>query len=365
MKLQKVLLTSFLLSVVIFSCKKTTTSDNTAGITTVQEDRAFLNSVTQQTSDCIRGVRDGGMSQSVIQFLNISNGVSGNDAWASDMSDKLELIMGRPIQLDDNNYSKFDFGFYVGQYTWNQTAQTFIKTPANSIIIKIPSSPVSTSNNVTITLSSYNDHLYAVNADYVYLPTAIQGSITKDNVQIASLSFTANYSTINFPVPINLNFSMFMAPHQYNLSVSQINSTKFNISSSLMSGAGCGMNINATLTFNNDDYSNFILEDYLQNVQAEYNTGDLTIRSNFDAYTYFSLSNQNSANLNSTLNTMVYYRNAKIGDMKFQDVLGERRMYIIYKDGSMEDTSIYYDPFITNFKNILRPVFGSDVDSWF
>ncbi len=350
-----------LVFVTLFSCNKN--APDPVGITTVAQDKAFITEVTNNTSNCIKAARDGSLSQSIIKFLNVSNGVVGNENWADSISTALENVMGT-LELDPNN-SKFDYPSYWGTYTYNRTTKTFSKVAATGIFINIPSEPAQLTNNVVIKLTEYTDGLYQANAKDIYLPKTAKGSVTKDNVLIADMDFTATYSSGSFPAPINMSYRILLAPHNYQFNVQRVTTTQFNFSSTIFSGGGCGMSINATVTFNNDDYNNLVIEDDLKTVKAEYQSGDFIVKSNFDAVTYYALSNPTTANLNASLTNEVYNQANKIGDLKFKDEAGERKLFIYYRDGSSENTSVYYDPFLTNLKTTLRPIFGNDVDNWF
>jgi hypothetical protein len=91
----------------------------------------------------------------------------------------------------------------------------------------------------------------------------------------------------------------------------------------------------------------------------------MVIKSNWDANAYYAISNPTTTTLNASLSNSVYNKTDKIADLKFLDVAGERKLFIYYKDGTSENTSVYYDPFLTNLKTTLRPLFGVDVDTWF
>jgi hypothetical protein len=333
------------------------------GTTTVAEDKAFINDISATTNNCIKAARDGNLSQSIIQFFNLSNGTAGNENWVDSMSNALETVMG-VLELDPNN-SKFNYSAYWGTYNWNRTTKTFSKTAATGIFINIPSDPAQTTNNVSFKFTEYTDGLYQANAKAIYLPKTAKASIVKNNVIIADLNFSGNYSSGSFPRPINVSYQLLLAPHTYNMSITEINSTKFKLTSDLFSGQGCGMSISATVTFKNDDYNNLAIEDDLSLLEAEYKSGDMTIKSNWDAKAYYAISNPTTTTLNASLSNSVYNKTDKIADLKFLDVAGERKLFIYYKDGTSENTSVYYDPFLTNFKNTLRPLFGVDVDSWF
>jgi len=344
------------------SCSKDENStQNTT--TTVEQDKAFITDITNKTNNCIKSARDGNLSQSIIQFLDLSNGVVENETWLNDMTDALEVVMGT-LELDPDN-SRFNYASYWGTYSWNKATNNFTKTAANGIFINFPSSPAQAANNVSIKFTEYTDGLYQANAKDIYLPKTAKATITKDNTTIADLNFSATYSNGNFPAPINVSYKLLLAPHSYDFSVQRVTNTQFKFSSDIFSGAGCGLTLNATITFNNDDYNNLSIDEDLKTVEAQYQSDDFIVKSNWDAWTYYSLNTDNTDNLNSTLSTSVFNKTEKIGDLKFKDVAGERKLYIYYKDGTSENTSVYYDPFLTNLKNIMRPMFGEDVDTWF
>lgn len=331
--------------------------------TTVEQDKAFITDITTQTNNCIKNARDGNLSQSIIQFLDLSNGVVDNEAWVNSMSEALEPVMGI-LELDPDN-SRFNYSSYWGVYTWNKGTQTFTKTAGNGIFINFPSTPAQATNNVSIRFTEYTDGLYQANAKDIYLPKTAKASITKDNTIIADLNFSATYSNGNFPAPINVSFKLLLAPHSYDFSVERITSTQFKFKSDIFSGAGCGISLGATVSFNNDDYNNLAVEDDLKAVDVQYQSGDFIVKSNWDAKAYYLLNADNTDNLNSTLITSVYNKTEKIGDLKFKDVGNDTELFIYYKDGSSENTTVYYEPFLTNLKNTLRPMFGNDVDEWF
>ena len=360
-KTSVLVLCTFLASVIFYSCGKEESA--TTVTSTVAEDKAFINNISTNTNNCIKAARDGNLSQSIIKFLDLSNGTAGNENWADSMSVALENVMG-VLDVDPNN-SKFNFSAYWGIYNWNRTTKTFSKTAATGIFINIPSDPAQITNNVAFKFIEYTDGLYQANAKNIYLPKTAKASITKNNVLIADLNFSGNYSSGSFPRPINVSYQLLLAPHTYNMSITEINSTKFKLTSDMFSGQGCGMTISATVTFKNDDYNNLAIEDDLKTLEGEYKSGDMSIKSNWDASAYYAISNPTTTTLNSTLSNTVYNKTEKIADLKFLDVAGNRKLFIYYKDGTSENTSVYYDPFLTNLKNTLRPLFGVDVDNWF
>lgn len=352
------LATAFL---VFISCQKTVEESPTAN-TTVAEDKAFITTTYNNTINCIKGVRDGDCSQALISFLAISNNVIGNETWINEMTSALDTSMGFP-QLDPNN-SRFDFPAYRGTYDWNRTTKKFTKTTSTTgIFINFPSDPSKLTNNTSIRFTTYTDAQYQANSQTLYLPTAVKATLTKDNVELVNVDGTGLFSNGNFPAPINVVCSITLKPHVYKITVTRLTNVQF--STKLEIGGDCGSVIDGKVTFLNDDYNNFDAKTFLGTIQGTYTKGNLNIVLNWDAKTYYAFNNPTTANLNSTISCVVNNGPYKIGDLKFKDVSGVRKVYIYYKDGTSEDIAVYNDPFLTQLKDILRPYFGNEVDTWF
>ena len=354
---------AMLLVTVLFfaSCQKTT-DPPPIGNTTVAEDKAYINTKYNNTIDCIKGVRDGEVSQALITFLAISNNVIGNEDWINDMTSALDTAMGFP-ELD-NTTSKFNFVVYKGVYDWNRTTKKFVKTASSTgIFVNFPSEPAVLTNNINIKFTTYTDALYQANADNIYLPTAVKATLSKNNIELVNIDATGIFSSGNFPSPINVVCNLTLRPHNYKITVTRQNNTEFNVRAEL--GGDCGSVIDSKVNFLNDDYNNFVLEEDLSKVEATYTKGDLNIKLNWDARAYYVISNPTTDNLNNSIVCTVNMGANKIADLKFKDVNGSRKVYIYYKDGTSDDISVFNDPFITQLKDILRPYFGNDVDTWF
>lgn len=351
-----------LISILSFSSCQKTSDVSPISNTTVAEDKAYINTKYNNTIDCIEGVRDGAFVQTLITFLSLSNNTVGNEDWINDMSNALDTAMGFP-ELDPNN-SRFNFAAYKGTYEWNRTTKKFVKSiSADGIFINFPSEPSVTSNNINAKLTTYTDALYHVNADELYLPNSVKAVVLKNNVEIVNLDATGIFSSGNFPSPINVVCNLTLAPHNYKITITRLANTEFSARAEI--GGDCGSVVEGKVTFLNDDYNNLDIKEDLSKIEGTYTKGDLTIKVNWDARAYYSINNPTTENLNNSIICTVNNGVGKIADLKFKDVNGSRKVYIYYKDGTSEDISVYNDPFITNLKDILRPYFGNEVDTWF
>jgi len=92
----------------------------------------------------------------------------------------------------------------------------------------------------------------------------------------------------------------------------------------------------------------------------------LKVVTNWNAQAYYAFTNPTTTNTNSTFTSKVYKNASQIGELKFVDLPnGDTKVYIYYADGTRDDVEVYSNLFIPQFKNILRPYFGNDVDTWF
>lgn len=362
MRFTKTLL-SIVTALLFFSaCQQEPDPNPPSGPTTVAEDKAFLNATVTNTLNCIRTVRDGNALQAFVRFLALSNGTVGNETWIQTMLDDLDIKMGT-LELHEPD-KKFNFSNYWGTYTWNRATSTFSKTPATGIFINFPSDPTQILNNVNIKFATYTDGLYQANAENIYLPTLVKATMLKDNVEIVSVDYTGTFSSGNFPSPINVVLNVKVSPQTYKITITRLSNVIFNTKVELF-GGDCGATIDSKVTFLNDDYNNLDISEDLSKVEATYTKGDFIVKGNWDARAYYLFPNPTTNDINSTFTCAVYKATEKIGDLRFKDVAGSRKLYIYYKDGSSEDAAVYSDRFTGDLKEILRPYFGNDVDTWF
>lgn len=362
MKRTLIVCSLFLCTLSLFNSCQKSGQETPVGTTTVAEDKAFISTTYNNTITCIKGIKDGEFSQTLINFLAISDNVVGNETWINQMEDALDTSLGHP-QLNDIN-SRFDYAAYKGVYDWNKAAGKFTKTTSSAgIFVNFPSDPAKLTNNVNFKFTTYIDGLYQANAKNIYLPTAVKAVLIKDNVELVNIDATGIFSSGSFPSPISVVLSITLKPHTYKFTVTRLTTTQFAVNAEL--GGDCGSIINSKVSFLNDDYNNLVIDEDLSKIEATYTKGDFSIQFNWDARAYYAISNPTTENLNSTMLCEVKNGLNKIGNLKFKDVSGSRKVYIYYKDGTSEDVSVYNEPFLAQFRNILRPYFGNDVDTWF
>ena len=351
------------LTVLLFtSCQKIDINDDPTAITTVQQDKDYINQTSNETVTCIRGVENGIFTQTLVKFLGMVNGNFNNENWTDSIADGLDIAAGT-IQLDSIN-DKFNYNAYKGNYNWNRLNRTFVRTASNSINVNFPSEPNQLLNNMSFKFTNYTDGLYQINALNKYLPTVAKATIDKNGEQIASIDYSAVFGSGNFPTPNNVVLTIFLKPHTYRITISKINNLQFGFKIEL--GGLCNGIAQGNVTFLNDDYNNLDIEQDLKNVELTYTSETLKVITNWNAQAYYAFTNPTTTNTNSTFTSNMYKNDTKIGELKFKDLPnGDTKVFIYYKDGTSDNVDVYTNTFTTQLKNILRPYFGNDVDNWF
>jgi hypothetical protein len=214
---------------------------------------------------------------------------------------------------------------------------------------------------VVANFESYSDKKYQVNSQDAYFPLQAKITITKNGVKIVGVDYSGSFSNGDFPTPQDVSLTINLAPYNYKLTVKQLNSLQFSVKAEV----GCAAVLDATVTFSSSDYKNLNVERDLSKIDFTYTKDNFIIKGNWDAKIYYMINNPNTSDINSTISCTVYNGNAKIGDLKFKDIAGERKVYVYYKDGTSEDSFVTYDPFLATLKSILKPYFGNQVDHWF
>ena len=349
----------FISVAIIYSgCKKS--SDPTAAaaqLTTVSQDKLFLSNSMTDISQCMSTLNSGDLATAFYGFTGLSNGTANNKVWMETLRDKLDNLVDFT-----SIYTpwKLNFSQSYGTYTWNQGSQTWTKTAlSNQIVINFPSSPAQSFNDCQMQLTQYSDNLYFINNDSVYLPTNLNCTLKRNQNTLFSLALQGSYNPTGFPCPQNLVVDMFCSPFNYHFTVTQLTPTQFKATGSLQSLTGCETTFNVKASFANNDFEQFDVKQDLNNVIFDATKGDLSVSGSWDAHSYYSFINPSSTQLNSTINFEVFYQSVKIGDLRFANVGNGNELFVFYKDGTSENSSIYHSPLVSDIKAMLTPSWGA------
>ncbi|MDR1896741.1 MAG: hypothetical protein LBR10_08125 [Prevotellaceae bacterium] len=272
--------------------------------------------------------------------------------FATLLSDKLQDV----IDLDDiEENGRFNFASFAGQYTWDNSRKEWNKTSHNTILALFPSSENGATNNCELGITEYTDKACDIEGETIYLPTKVSASFKKDAVKLASVDVTADYT--NYGIPKQATAKVYAKPVNIEAALIQESASKYSASLSVADedNQDNNLSISCTATLSNGISNYTDLDDCeLNNLRVAIAQSDLTVNGSVDIKTLNNINEPSVTDINNCISFEVLYRNQIIGTLKVEEVGDEVYLFIIYKDGTKENTSIYYDSFIEDIESIFE-----------
>jgi hypothetical protein len=267
------------------------------------------------------------------------------------MGEKLEDVVDFDKIGDD---SRFNFSAFAGKYVWNNSNTRWDKTTDNAIIAQFPSSENKGSNDCEAAITSYEDQSYNIEGDNVFLPTKANIYLKKDGDKLFSADVSASFSDYGIPKQITAN--IYAKPLAFDVSLAQESPSTFKADVSIAdeTEAENNLTINCEAILSNGLTQYSDLDDMELNVlKFSLIQHELSIVGTVDLKTLSDL-NKTAKNINECTNFEVFYKSKKIGTLTVVDLDDNQYLYIVYKDGTQENTSIYYDRFIKDIETIFE-----------
>jgi hypothetical protein len=269
------------------------------------------------------------------------------------------------IEYNTRESNRFNFSLYKGKYTWNYAAQQWNKTAGASFLAQFPEVKTSSTNNCELALTDYTDKSCSIEGETTYLPTKVKGYFSKDNAKLIDIDFVADYN--NYGIPKSASITAYAKPFTMKGSFTQETSSRFSASVSITdeNKAVNNLSIEAKVimsrsisnyddlddAFDGDNGINSVTFTITQEKLAFVGSIDLkTIRQHdFDDMT--------AAEINDCGSIKVQYNGKNVADLKVREVSGDKLLYIYYKDGTSENTEIYYDQLVAHLEDVLKTDF--------
>jgi hypothetical protein len=364
-------------------------------VTTVEEDKANIRASFTRTKDLIENFKKGSFYSFTEKFVdyheehyedvyyyyvgegygdysyNRSTGeyeytpetgeyaLGSNDYYDGAISEFTEMLgekLGDVIDYDEEeNENRFNFARLAGKYTWNSGSERWDVTSHNAILLSFPSSESKTANDCEAAFTAYEDKRCDIEGDIIYLPTKANIYLKKDNETLFSTNLSASYSEYGIPAKVTVN--VYAKPLNVDVAFTQESATKLkadvNIENETVAENNLIIGCEATLAGNGiTKYSD--LDDIKLNVlKLTLRQHELSIVGTVDFKTLDG-KRLTAENINECINFDVFYKTQKVGTLKVVDLDEDRYLYIVYKDDTKENTSIYYDSFITDIETILK-----------
>jgi hypothetical protein len=268
------------------------------------------------------------------------------------LGEKLEDVVNfNTIEKD----KRFTFSKFTGEYTWDNNNKRWNRASHNSIIAHFPSSENQSANNCEAGITAYEDKACNIEGKTTYLPTKVNAYFLKGGIKLASVDITANYT--NYGIPKEATAAIYAKPIDINASLTQESASKYKASLSIIDETDNNNNLSITceaaLSNNIDSYTD--LDDCkINNLRFTVTQSAIVINGTVDLKTLNDINHPSATDINKCINLEVNYNNQKIGTLKVEEVGNEQYLYIFYKDGTNENTSIYYDSFVKDVEHIFK-----------
>jgi hypothetical protein len=204
-------------------------------------------------------------------------------------------------------------------------------------------------------MTAYTDKACDIEGETTYLPTKASAYLKKDGKKLASIDVTADYT--NYGIPKTATADIYAQPVKIQATLTQESASKFSaqltITDETQSDNNLSVSAEATLSNAINNYTDFDDCEF-NNLKFTVDQASLSIQGSVDLKTLNKIEDPSAIDINLCLDAAVFYNGAKTGTLTVVDLGEDRYLYIVYKDGTKENTNVYYDSFITNVENMFK-----------
>lgn len=305
--------------------------DETGTNLTSEEASAEIHSIADNaTADITKLVEAEGIdgALSLIDLIESSNfDFTARAEEAESVRERIRLISQYFVYGPSNRVASNDFITFEdikGLYEWNPETQTFDNSASDFFIVRFPTEGSET-NNAELKISQLEletiTEMYDGITDEYQVPTLIEASLSVDEVVVASLDLTAEWSQDGLPVKAEV--TLFLDPFTFTLGFNDsfANTSSLVTSVSVDNEVILGVDLDVEfLTDAKEDPKT--IEGYVQYYAMK-------ISGSVDAE---GLNNDETGDVNDYINLELLLDDEKIGDIVFEDDIA----YVVYLDGTRE-----------------------------
>ncbi len=322
------------------SCQKDKDDSNVS----VKESKTILENLPNQMKEDINAVYDESgwvAANAFVSLMAIDDPVFGNTVQKKSTRDKLTLDKVLKMSMLKGS-DPLVFTDYVGTYTWNPVNQGWMivqNDPSDKVIFKFPlDGPQGTNNNVTLTLSDYQEvEITETNeyfTDVYYEPTLISADLSVDGTKYLELNFSASWD-LSTGEPTNFDASLFVKPYTLSLTMGQ-ESNAFQVEFIMKEGDSriCSVGMDVTAS-GSDILTPETFSGYVQYRQVKLE-GDVNLAALEGLETQPTVDFLNS---NVDLAFYNYPEDSKFADVEFKEdtETGGMGINILFTDGTTMD----------------------------
>ncbi len=326
--------------------------------TTVDEDKANIQKTFDDLLNCTSDIKD---SRAVTvffrNFLDLSDGEALNDNWIEDLTEELEGVIDFE-HIEEN--VRFDLSYHAGIHIYDAASKTWLKTNnvSDKVIFQFPAEPSATSNNVELVLDMYSDQSVTIDGETNFLPNAMHAYMDIDGSTVfeVTVSKVVYADNANYQLPVEISAQLFMDPMTMDIEVTRTSTNEYEMDMNFSDGNLCDIKVAAQLELTDDDFEN-ISEESVEKVAIQVNVGELSIRTLGDVAQLFKLDDDaTESQINSFLDLDMFFQDLKIADLEVNEDM--ETVLVFYKDGSFEDSAVFYDGFWNDVTSLWSEFFG-------
>jgi len=251
---------------------------------------------------------------------------------------------------------RFKMPTFAGKYTWDKNKQKWIKTAANNTIQILFPENASSSNNCDLGVTNYVDKPCNIIDRTIYLPTKLNSYFTKNGEKLLGVDVTASYT--NNGIPQNASIEVYAKPISISTTLKQESASRYSanlfISDETNNANSLSVKGEVTLSNSINSYSDFT-DCEVNYVKFTITQHNLIIEGTIDLKTINGTYNPTVSDINKCINVSVLYATQKVGTLKVEELGQEKQKYVFiyYKDGTCDNTSIYYEDFVTEIIDLF------------
>ena len=337
-------------------------------VTTVAQDKVNINAALDEIVTCLGTMKNGAMMNTFLAFTGVSEGEEFNEDFIDDIFSNMETAIDT-IDSYNTSENKFYVEDFAGTWSYNLNNNSWSRDKAitDKIIIQFPSDEFQTSNDAEIVLKGYTDVLYTFDQEDIYLPKTFDFSVSKEGMKLGAVNLTniVYEQEDEFALPIVIEGSVFLNPFTFTLDAEREEGTKFSAAISINDGTGCGYAMSAEVNLTSDDYNNTTEEDFID-LKGAISHNDLEAKYFVDIAKIIELLNQNDEltvdEVNKYIDITCSIKDSKIGELFLKETSDDfdAEVHMIYKDGTSENTAVYYEPFADD----VEALFSDIINAW-
>ncbi|SIS79564.1 hypothetical protein SAMN05421786_102154 [Chryseobacterium ureilyticum] len=321
--------------------------------TSVAQDKENIKKTINGFYDKLNTLDDGDLSKYILYTMFNNTAQEYDDSYLNNVVESFENQYG-DVLIDN----KLQFASKLGTYTYNNATGAWTKAPnASAVVLKFPSVQNQAAIDGELTLTSYTDTQTSYNSETIWLPKTFNLTLKRSNNTIFSMNLsnvTFDNST-NFSMPISANVQIYASPMTQNI-VWQRNSSKdFQLKYAAATPQGPSSEVVANVTLKHADYANISSKDDFKAVSGYVSEGNLKITYSMNVEALAPLNDPTDAQINANSKAEVFYSGQKVGDIVYKTVNGKGEFFIVYFDGTTENTDVY----IGDFEEKIKAIFAN------